>query len=150
MTRLVFLGLCAAGWVSIAFAAWGEWSRLKRGEAVISKRQSRWRILSALLWLLILGSLGAATAFYWPENAPRETQFRFYSLVLGSMALLLIAVILLLFDVKLTLDAQKLSRKKFEAGLEIIAQHEIEKARADSSKPAKTNADSSSQSEKTP
>ncbi len=128
MPHLFFGGICVFGLIAIFIAALSEFQRLSSGDSVLSRRQSRWRIISAGLWMVILGSLAYASFFLWPETgAPKAAQFRFYRLVLGSMALMLPALILLVLDVRFTLLAQKLSRRKFEANLEEITRLEIEK-----------------------
>jgi hypothetical protein len=129
MSRLFFIGICVFGIFAIFIAALIEFQRLKTGDAVLSRRQSRWRIISSVLWIIILGSLAYATAFLWPEpGAPQPVQMRFMRIVVGSIALMVPAFILLALDLRFTLLAQKLSRLKFEAGLEEMTRQEILKA----------------------
>jgi MFS family permease len=129
MSRLFFIGICVFGVIAISITALSEFQRLKTGDAVLSRRQSRWRIISSVLWIIILSSLAYATAYLWPdEGTPREVQLRFMRIVVGAIALMVPAIILLALDLRFTMLAQKLSRMKFEAGLEEITRQEIAKA----------------------
>jgi len=130
MPHLFFGGICVFGLIAIFIAALSEFQRLGSGDSVLSRRQSRWRLISAGLWILILGSFAYATIFMWPEaNSPRAEKLQFSKVIAGATMLLLPAVILLVLDVRFTMLAQKLSRRKFEAGLEEIAQQEINKVK---------------------
>ena len=128
--RLVFGALCAFGFVAIAAGLLFEFGRVRRGASVLSVRQTRWRFVGGLLWLLILGSLGYATLFLWPVPNDKATLARYLRVVLGAMALLVVALLITGFDVYLTLAAAKLQRRKFEREAGDMARAEIERIRA--------------------
>ena len=131
-TRVIFAVLCAVGFVAICAGLVFELGRLRRGDSGLSARQLRWRLLSGSLWLLVLGSLFYATLFQWPVNkADVETARRFASIIVGSMGLLVIALILTAFDIYLTLTASQVQRARFELKANEMARREIERLRAE-------------------
>ncbi len=129
-TRVVFSVLCAIGFVAISAGLAFEFGRLKRGDSGLSARQLRWRLLSGTLWLLVLGSLFYATLFLWPTGrADVITARRFAAIVTGSMALLILALVLTAFDVYLTVAASAAQRARFEREAGEMARQEIERLR---------------------
>lgn len=135
--RLVFSAICAAGIVAIAVAAVFERGRLKRGVSALSARHFRWRMVSALLWILILASLGTATLFFWPPANLTPAQLspaqlvsvrRFTGLVSGAMVLLMLAIVIMTFDFYFTLLAQKRATLEFSRDRAQKAREEIERA----------------------
>ena len=130
--RLLFGALCVAAMFAIGGGLLFEWGRMRRGDSVLSARQSRWRIISGLLWILILGSLAFATLFLWPSG-PQDVVNgrRFGAVVMGAMLLLVIAMIMTGFDVFLTLKGAQLQRQKFERDAGNLARAEIERIRAE-------------------
>ena len=132
--RIIFGALCVAGMVAIGAGIFFEFGRLKRGNSVLSPRQMRWRVLGGCLWLLVLGSLAYATFFLWPSGQSDViVGKRFVAVVMGAMALLIIALIITAFDVFLTVKGAQLQREKFEREAGKLAQAEIERVRAEHS-----------------
>ena len=129
--RLFFGALCVAGMFAIGAGILFEFGRLKRGNSVLSPRQMRWRILGGCLWLLVLGSLAYATFFLWPSG-PTDVVAgkRFIAVVMGAVALLVIALLITAFDAFLTVKGAQLQREKFERDAGELARTEIERIRA--------------------
>jgi len=130
-TRFVFAAFCLLGWVAVWCGALFEIGRQKRG-ATISKRHFRWRMISALLWSLILGMLAFATLRFWPSGrADTVNAQRFVALASSAIALLLPAFALLFFDFYLTAQTRRLQTAHMKQDLGEIARREIERAQAD-------------------
>ncbi|HEX8464865.1 MAG TPA: hypothetical protein VF627_09640 [Abditibacterium sp.] len=130
--RFLFAALCLLCLIAIGCAAAWEMRRQKRA-ATISKRHFRWRMASAALWLLILGSLAYANLFLWPVGPDRAQMERmgqkFIAVVGGSMALMLIGFLLLFFDLYLTSKTRQIQNARLQIELGEMAQHEIEEAK---------------------
>lgn len=130
--RLIFGALCVAGMVAIGAGIFFEFGRLKRGNSVLSQRQMRWRVLGGCLWLLVLGSLAYATFFLWPSGpADTITGKRFGAVIMGAMALLVVALLITAFDAFLTIKGAQLQREKFERDAGDLARAEIERIQAE-------------------
>ena len=126
--RFFFAGFCLLCLVAVWCGALFEIGRQKRG-AAISVRHFRWRMISALLWTLILGMLAFATLRFWPADATDIVNARrFVPLVSGAMALLLPAFVLLAFDFYLTAQTRRLQTARMNQDLGEIARREIERA----------------------
>lgn len=128
-SRFLFAALCFGGLLAIAGGAWWERGRQKRG-ATISKRHFRWRMVSAALWILILGSLGWATLFSWPADRADVVKGQRFSVILaGSMLLMLVGFILMAFDFYLTAKTRQIQTARLEHDLGELARREIEAAK---------------------
>ena len=123
--RYVFAALCLLGLIAIWCGAALEFSRQKRG-ATISRRHFRWRMVSALLWTLILSSLAYATLWLWPQTTAEARKFG--AVLAGSMALMMLAFVLMIFDFYLTAQTRKIQTARMEHDLGEIARLEIERA----------------------
>lgn len=124
--RLVFIALCYLGAGAVGFVGWQERVRFNRGESTLGPRHLRWRIASTSLWVLVLVLLGSATAFFWPNGpADRVDGHRFITTVSVALALMLVALVLLVFDIWTTAREQKLYRARIETELNALAQEEI-------------------------
>ncbi|HEX8550235.1 MAG TPA: hypothetical protein VF681_01640 [Abditibacteriaceae bacterium] len=128
--RLWFALLCALGVVAITIAAVLEIARFRRG-AALSKRQFRARMVSAAIWILILGANFYAVTALWPEakylspgklTPESKQQARLFLAVIGgSFCLIFVALGLFLFDVwQLSRERQAL-RDKFARELAALA-----------------------------
>ena len=126
-TRVVFSGTCIAGVAIIAVAAVMEIVRQKRGESLLRAGQFRLRIFSALVWMILLGSLAYAVAFLWPQGRDPIMMRKFASVIGGSLSLLFIALFLLAYDVWQVGQQRRTSERKFNRNLEEMARMEIEK-----------------------
>ena len=133
--RLLFSGLCAAGFAAILVGLLFEIGRMKRGTSVLPPRQARWRVFSGFLWLLVLGSLEYANVKLWPFDVPnrvlaKSLASRYVSVVGGALMLLMVALFIMAFDVYLTLKGAQLQRQKLEREAGEVARAEIERIRA--------------------
>lgn len=139
-TRFLFAGFCSLCLVAVWCGALFEIGRQKRG-ATISKRHFRWRMISALLWTLILGLLLFATLRFWPYSpADKENAKRFVALSSSAILLLLPAFALLVFDFVLTAQTRRLQTAHMNQDLGEIARREIARAQADAKNRAATSA----------
>ena len=130
-TRYVFALLCLTGLVAIATAAYVEVSRMRRGETALTPRHFRWRMISASLWVLILGSLAYGTLFEWPLNSHDENHMRRFSIILvGAMSLMMLAMVLFAVDVVLTMRERQQQRESYVRDVHDLARKEIEKIAA--------------------
>ena len=127
--RTLFSASCLAGVAIIALGALMEIVRQKRGESMLRAGQFRLRIFSALVWMILLGSLAYAVAFLWPQRGDAVMMKKFASVIGGSLSLLLIALFLLAYDVWQVGQQRRLSERKFNRNLETMAREEIEKAK---------------------
>ena len=125
--RVVFAVLCLVGLVAILCGALYEFGRQKRSPT-ISNRHFRWRLLSALVWTVILGSLGYATLFLWPNPPTAVGVRRFATVLVASMSLMLVAFVLMLFDFYLTSKTRQVQSARMQQELADIAHIEIERA----------------------
>jgi len=103
--------------------------RQKRGESVLRASQFRLRIFSALVWVILLGSLAYAVAFLWPQGRDPIMMKKFAGVIGGSLSLLFIALFLLAYDVWQVGQQRRLTERKFNRNLETMAREEIEKAK---------------------
>lgn len=137
--RVLFAAICAAAIVALCAGAIFEWGRFKRGVSPLSTRHFRWRMVSAFLWLLILGAFGYSTIFLWPSQAlspggaklsPADLvqMSRFVTLISGAVVLLMIALLIMSFDFYFTVMAQKRLSTQFGRERARLAREEIERA----------------------
>ena len=136
--RYIFAAICAGAVVALCAGAIFEWGRFKRGVSPLSTRHFRWRMVSAVLWLVILGAFGYSTLFLWPSNAlslsgaqlsPADLvqMRRFTALVSGAVVLLMVALLIMSFDFYFTLLAQKRLSAQFGRERAQLAREEIER-----------------------
>ena len=148
-TRVVFSGTCIAGVAIIAVAAIMEIVRQKRGESLLRVGQFRLRIFSALVWMILLGSLAYAVAFLWPQGRDPITMRKFASVIGGSLSLLFIALFLLAYDVWQVGQQRRTSERKFNRNLEEMARMEIEKIQSEKKQPEAAVLNSSPDADRT-
>jgi hypothetical protein len=139
--RAIFSGLCLVAILIVAIGAVLEVLRQTRGESLLRPGQFRLRIFSALVWMILLGALSFAVAFLWPHD--KDSARKFVSVVSGSLVLLLIALLLLAYDVWQTTCQRQLSERRFDHQLEDLAREEIAKIQAQ-----KTTSESSIETKK--
>lgn len=101
--RIIFAMLCCVGIVAIGTAATLEIRRMRRGEALISPRHFRWRMISTTLWVFIFAVLAYATTVAWPERGDREAVIRMGNILGGCMALMMVAMVIFSVDLMVTL-----------------------------------------------
>lgn len=120
-----FALLCLAGVVAIATGAALEINRMRRGESIISLGHLRLRLVSALVWMALLGSTAYALLYLWPAPGDAEQARRFLSVVSGVIVLLVIGMALLLYDVWQVGRQQRRQQERFNRQLETLARTEI-------------------------
>lgn len=125
--RTIFSVCCLLGVVAIGVGAFLEILRQQRGESLLRPGQFRLRIFSSLIWIVLLGSFVYAVAFLWPQGRDQETARKFLALISGSLSLLLIALMLLAYDVWQVGRQRRLREKEFQNQLEGMAHAEIQK-----------------------
>lgn len=111
-SRLAFVGLCLLGIVIIAYGAALEITRQRRGATLVSPRQFRIRMVSALIWMTILMANAYAITLLWPEahyispgklTAESKAQARLFVQVIGgSFSLVFLGLFLFLLDMRQT------------------------------------------------
>jgi type VI protein secretion system component VasK len=129
--RAIFSGLCLVAMLVIAIGGVLEILRQTRGESLLRPGQFRLRIFSALVWIILLGALSFAVAFLWPYD--KDSARKFASVVSGALILLVIALLLLAYDVWQTTRQRQLSKRRFDHQLEDLAREEIAKIQAQKS-----------------
>jgi len=100
LLRLIFAALCGVGFCAIGGAAVWEWNRFANGQSALSPRHFRWRLLSAAVWLVVLGTFAYATLALWPQNAAQTALARRFLLVSsGALVLMVFAFVLMAVDI---------------------------------------------------
>ncbi len=122
--------VCMLCLVALTTAAMLEVVRTRQGVSVISRRQFRLRILSALVWDLVLGGTALSMLFLWPTSAHDEQKARgFISVMTGVILLICIGLLLLAYDVALLSRRQAQEERRFTAHLDQFAAAELKRVR---------------------
>lgn len=143
--RFGFALLCALLMVAIGMGAVWEIARFRRsvreesakaaiGEAaadaggLVSTRQLRLRLLSAALWMAVLGALAYAVTVLWPlegRSLQGKAQVsRFATVVGGALCLMLVAFALLVYDVIQVARQQRLQTARLHQSFADMARSE--------------------------
>lgn len=139
--RTVFALLCLIAMIAVSIGAILEIARARReanddgARSLVPPSQLRLRLFSAAIWLLSLGSMGSAVMWLWPAKGDAEMGRKFISVVSGSMALLVIALMLLAYDVWQISRRRRAREMSFEAQLAALADAEINRAQTHDSPP---------------
>lgn len=129
--QTLFAALCILAMIAVLTGAILEMRRSRRGESLISLNQYRLRLLSAFIWVIVLGSLSYATLFLWPEPGDRAQGYRFLSVVSGAGLLFIIGIALLLVDIfQLSRERQR-QADRFNTELAAMAEMEGERLRTE-------------------
>ncbi len=131
--RMIFAMLCLLAMVAITGGGVLELLRFKRGESMLRAGQLGLRLFSALVWLILLGSLAYAVMLLWPTDVPSARKFA--AVVSGALFLLFIAIFLLAYDVWQVGRQRRLQERAFQRNLEGLAREEIQKVQTDNSSP---------------
>lgn len=126
--RNIFALLCLLGIVAVAVVAVLEIRRVRRGESLVTIGQFRLRMLSALVWMILLGSTSYAILVLWPEPNDAVKALRFFSVVCGIVLLLIIALLLMAYDLWQFSLQRRLREAEFNRQLAAMAQAEIQRA----------------------
>jgi cytochrome c-type biogenesis protein CcmH/NrfF len=106
--RGIFALLCVLGVITVVVGIWLETARARRGESLLSPRHFRLRLISALIWIIILFSVaGLATIWFPGPPATKEQVLRSASVLSGVLWLITIALILLAGDMWLLARARR-------------------------------------------
>lgn len=119
--RIGFSIFCILGIVAIFAAAILEIVRYRRGGGLIGFRQFRLRMISSVVWsLVLLVNLYAVTSL-WPAggNSPaaRAEAKQFLTVIGGGFSLLIVALILLMIDLWQTARERQLHEARFKTDL---------------------------------
>ncbi len=138
--KTAFAVLCILGIIAIGIGMLLELNRKRRGDSVISPRQLRLRLMSAIIWLIVLGSLFYAVIFLWPQRGDQEQARRFLSVLSGSLLLIVLAIGLLFYDFWQVLREGQRHEAQFEQQLTAFAKAEIARSQAGQSQAARPQA----------
>lgn len=111
--RMVFALLCVLGIIALAGGLLFEIGRQKRaGSAtLVSPRQFRVRVISAVVWMGVLGLFAYAMMFLWPtagKTPEGAAQAKNFILTMGAaVTLICIGIMLLCYDIIVLLKAQR-------------------------------------------
>ncbi len=155
-TRFGFALLCALLMVAIGMGAVWEIVRFRRSApeeqrsaaatpavqaaraasqqaAWVSTRQLRLRLLSAVLWMAVLGTLAYAVTALWPLEGRtlqgRAQASRFAWVVIAALGLMLVAFALLVYDVIQVARERRLQTARLHQSLADLARAEAERLR---------------------
>ena len=124
-----FALLCLLGVIAIGTGAVLEINRMRRGEHLITPTQFGLRMLSAVVWIISLGSMSYALLYLWPELGNAEQAQRFLSVVSGVLLLFVIGLVLLAYDFWRVSMRRREQLARFDRQLDALAREEIEKRR---------------------
>ena len=129
LTRYVFAALCGVFFLAIGSAAAWEWNRFRGGQSALSGRHLRWRLLSATVWLLVLGSFAYASLVLWPHS-PRDllAMRRFALVTAGALLLMMVAFALMAFDIFWTVQIGRRTSVKRAQMSQDTLERELERA----------------------
>ena len=125
-----FALLCLLGVIAVGTGAVLEINRMRRGQSIIGVNQFRLRLLSAVVWMVILGSTGYALLYLWPEKGDNPAALRFLSVVSGIILLLVVGFVLLMYDLWRVSLQHRQQQAQFNRQRDLLAQMEIEKRQA--------------------
>ena len=135
--RIIFALICCIGIIAVTIGAVLEIRRTRRGNSILPPHQMRLRLFSALLWVIILGSLSYAVLLLWSEPGNLVQARRFLGVVSGAMLLLVIGLLLVAYDLWLLVQARRLQQAKFKLNMDAVARAEIERVRQEQSSEGK-------------
>ena len=115
--RSTFAILCVLGIIALGTGALLEVARKRRGDSLLGARHFNLRMMSALIWLIVLASLFYAVTMLWPQPNDKEQAQRFLSVISGAFLLLAIALGLLVYDVWAVVRAGQQSESRFNQQL---------------------------------
>lgn len=129
LTRYAFAALCGIFFLAIGSAAAWEWNRFRQGQSALSLRHLRWRLLSATVWLLVLGSFAFSSVWLWPHSPHDVPAMRRFAVVTaGALLLMMVAFALMAFDIFWTVQIGRRSAVKRTQMSQDTLQRELERA----------------------
>jgi hypothetical protein len=134
-SSLIFAVLCLLALLAVVCGALFEIGRVRRegesGNVVIGRGQFGWRMASALVWCVALGLLAYASSWGWPrQKLALGLDARTWLQVLAvAMMLIFVGLMLLAHDLWRVKARSAAQEAAFHAGLSLIAQQEIERAK---------------------
>ena len=124
--RWIFAALCGTFFIVIGGLAVWEWLRFARKESALSARHFRFRLLSGLTWLLVLGSFFTATVWLWPHSRADTVLIeRFVLVTSAASALMMLAFILMSLDIFWTIQIGRIEAQKRARGAKEALQREL-------------------------
>jgi len=130
--KIAFAVLCLLGILAVGIGALLEISRKRQGNTVVTPVQFKLRMISAVIWMIVLGSLFYAVVFLWPQRGlgmETERQARqFLSVVSGSFLLIAVALGLLVYDLWRLAREGRVHEARFNQQLIALAHAEVERA----------------------
>jgi len=140
LLRLIFALLCGVGFCAIGGGAVWEWNRFANGQSALSPRHLRWRLLSALVWLVVLGTFIYATLALWPQNAAqKELAKRFVLVSGGALVLMMLAFVLMAVDIFWTVQVGRRSSLRRSQMSQATLEREIERVKRGANKKGGSN-----------
>jgi hypothetical protein len=127
--RHAFALLCVLGIVAIGVGAVLEANRFRHGASVISARQFRLRMLSAVLWIAVLAALFYAVVMLWPQPGntveAREQAANFLLVIGGAFSLILVNLVLFAYDLWQLAREREAQRVRFNQEFTDMARAEV-------------------------
>lgn len=139
--RAVFSIICVLAMFAVAGGGIVEILRRKQGESLLRTGQFRLRMFSVFVWLILLGSLAYAVSFLWPHDERSVQQF--LAVISGVFSLLIIALLLLAYDLWQVGRQRRASHQSFERQLEQLAREEARKVKPLEEAPSHSQKDDS-------
>ena len=131
VVRLIFAALCGVFFFTIGGVALWEWLRFRRKESALSPRHLRFRLLSALTWLVVLGTFFVSTLFLWPQSKAEVVLARRFVMVSSSgLALMIVAFVLMSIDIFWTVQVGRLNALKRSRQTQEALQRELERRKS--------------------
>ena len=135
LSRLAFALLCVLCALAIATVAFLEVVRARRGDSLLAPWHFRLRLMSALIWVIVLLSFAGAVTIWWPPPNPNmEQRLRLFRVFVGATSLLTIALVLMIGDFWLAVRSRRRIEKaqavRFGQELRSLAAAETARARA--------------------
>lgn len=130
VAKNIFAITCLIGVVAVATVAILEINRMRRGDSLITVRQFRLRMISAVIWMVLLGSTAYALLFLWPARGDLDAGRHFLRVMLGVISLLVIALVLFIVDLLQLRSERRQYELQFQEQLTSLAQEEIQRAQS--------------------
>ncbi len=134
VVRLLFAALCGVFFFAISGVASWEWLRFRRGESALSSRHFRFRMLSALTWMLVLGAFFVLTVWLWPDSSlppksplQQAAILRASRVFIGAFTLMLLAFALMTLDMFWTVQIGRRNALKRSRQTQDALQRELDK-----------------------
>jgi Na+/proline symporter len=134
--RLAFAALCILCALAILTGAFMEIARARRGESLLAPWHFRLRLISAVIWVIILFSVVSLVTVLWPGVDPtREKVLRAATVLGGVLWLVVVALLVLGGDMYFLMRARRRAEHaqaiRFSQELHALADKESARLRAE-------------------